>query len=152
SPSPCGLGPRNGPRAGGGVVRFVPGTARTTPPPSPSRKGRGSFFCPVAGGGDGSARMANANSWRHLQRNVLRSYLRMGSRHQAGQGNRQMAQTFTWIGNAGTLEPANTSSNWSPLGPPNSGDTGIANAGSLLLTDSQLNQNTLYLESATLVF
>src|SRR6185312_5290031 len=45
-PSPCGLGPRSGPRAGGGVVRFDPGTARTTPPPIPLAQGEGEFLLP----------------------------------------------------------------------------------------------------------
>lgn len=63
-----------------------------------------------------------------------------------------MPQTFTWIGNAVSLEPADLAANWSPAGPPGAGDTAIVNAGSLLLQDVQLAQNTVYLESASLVF
>ena len=64
-----------------------------------------------------------------------------------------MAQTYTWIGPSGTIEPADTSSNWSPSGPPGPGDWAIANYGTILLgTDAKLNQNTVFLESTTLIF
>jgi T5SS/PEP-CTERM-associated repeat protein len=39
--------------------------------------------------------------------------------------------------------------NWSPSGPPNSGDTGIVNSGTLQLTDAQFNSNQLVLNAGT---
>lgn len=55
-------------------------------------------------------------------------------------------KTYTWFGGSGL---ASDPSNWSPGGPPGPGDTAIVNAGTVLLSEGQLNSNTLLLNHAT---
>nr|WP_294529615.1 Hint domain-containing protein [uncultured Rhodopila sp.] len=55
-------------------------------------------------------------------------------------------KTYTWFGGSGL---AGDSSNWTPNGPPGPGDTAIVNAGTVLLSEGQLNSNTLLLNAAT---
>ena len=57
-----------------------------------------------------------------------------------------MANTFTWFGGSGS---GGAPGNWSPSGPPQSGDTAIVNSGTLLLTDAQFVSNQLILNAGT---
>lgn len=64
-----------------------------------------------------------------------------------------MATTYTWIGTPGTAAFGDTTTDWSPNGIPGPGDTGIlTNGGTILLSNSQLNSNTLKLGNGLLVF
>ena len=58
--------------------------------------------------------------------------------------------TYTWNGGTGS---ANTPTNWTPNGVPNSGDTAIALSGDVILpVDAQLNSNRLEGSNVTLTF
>jgi T5SS/PEP-CTERM-associated repeat protein len=54
--------------------------------------------------------------------------------------------TFTWFGGSGS---GDVPGNWTPAGPPNSGDTAIVNSGTVQLLDAQLNSNTVFLNAGT---
>ncbi len=54
--------------------------------------------------------------------------------------------TFTWFGGSGS---GDVPTNWTPSGPPNSGDTAIVNAGTVQLDDAQLTSNTVFLNAGT---
>ncbi len=57
--------------------------------------------------------------------------------------------TFTWFGGTGSGQ---TASNWSPSGPPGSGDTVVVNSGTVQLTNVALSGNTIDLNAGTLEF
>jgi hypothetical protein len=54
--------------------------------------------------------------------------------------------TFTWFGGSGSGDVA---MNWSPSGPPNTGDTAIVSSGTVQLTDAGLSSNTVLLNAGT---
>jgi T5SS/PEP-CTERM-associated repeat protein len=54
--------------------------------------------------------------------------------------------TFTWFGGSGS---GDVPTNWTPAGPPNTGDTAIVNSGTVQLTDAQLSSNTVFLNAGT---
>jgi hypothetical protein len=64
-----------------------------------------------------------------------------------------MANTYTWTLPAGTAGTGGTASDWSPSGPPGSGDTAIVNnGGTILLPDAMFQDNTLVLGNGEVSF
>jgi T5SS/PEP-CTERM-associated repeat protein len=60
-----------------------------------------------------------------------------------------VANSFTWFGGSGFF---NVGTNWSPVGPPQAGDTAIENSGTILATDAELSSNTVFLNAGTIQF
>ena len=64
-----------------------------------------------------------------------------------------MATTYTWIGQPGTAASASVTTDWSPTGSPQAGDTGIiTDNGTILLGDGILQANTIFEGNGLLVF